>query len=299
MKPDRKQILLALLAVIGIVRVGDWVLTSMIQEPLQQSRARTDQLRDDIKKREKLLAEARNAASQIAEWTKQSLPSDPEVARSVYRSWLLALVRSTRLRSATVDSGSPSTRRAKDNKILYRSLPFSVRCRGTLPEFNAFLFQFSKAGHLHQISSMTLNPVAATGQFDISLGIETLLLSGRKGESLNSAPSTLLASANLRDYEQIVKDNIFGIGINPTDPMKHTIVSAITFSNGLPQVWITEQLTDKTTRVGVGAEFNTVALSGRVIEVHEQDVIIETSGERLLFPIGKPFSEAQAIAATP
>lgn len=292
MKPNRQQVLLALLAIIAIVQVGDWVLNTMIQGPLQLRRARTEQLQADIKKREASLAETRNAARQIDGWMKQSLPSDPEVTRSVYRSWLLSLIRTTKLRNATVDSGSPSARKAKDNKVLFRSMPFSVRCRGSLAEFNAFLFQFSNAGHLHQISSMTLNPIGATGLFDISLGIETLLLTGRKGDGLNAVPSELLASKDFSHYQAIVKDNIFGIGIDNTDPMQHTIISAITFSNGAPLVWITEQLSSRTIQVGVGNDFDTVALSGRVIEVHDQDVIIETSGERKTFPIGKPFSQA-------
>lgn len=292
MKPNRQQVLLALLAVIAVIQVGDWVLNTMIQGPLQLRRARTEQLQADIRKREASLAETRNAAKQIDGWMKQSLPSDPEVTRSVYRSWLLSLIRTTKLRNATVDSGSPSTRKAKDNKVLFRSMPFSVRCRGSLTEFNAFLFQFSNAGHLHQISSMTLNPIGATGLFDISLGIETLLLAGRKGDTLNTAPSELLASKDFTHYQSIVKDNIFGIGIDNTDPMQHTIISAITFSNGAPLVWITEQLSSRTIQVGVGSDFDTVALSGRVIEVHDQDVVIETSGERKTFAIGKPFSQA-------
>ena len=67
------------------------------------------------------------------------------------------------------------------------------------------------------------------------------------------------------------------------------------FSNGKPQVWITEQLIDKVTQLGAGAEFDTVALSGRILEVRDQEVIIETSGERMLFPIGQPFSAARTI----
>jgi len=299
MKPNRQQILLALLAIIGVVQLGDWVVTTMIQGPLQTSRSRTEQLQTDIKKRETVLAESRNAARQTDEWLKQSLPADPEVARTVYRSWLLNLVKNNKLRNATVDSGSPSTRRSKDNKIIFRSLPFSVRCRGSLGEFNSFLFQFTKAAHLHQIISLTLNPVASTGQFDISIGIETLLLAGRKGDGLNSGSAKLLVSDDPKYYEVIVKDNIFGVGIDKTDPMQHTIVSAITFSNGSPLVWITELLSSRTTQVALNADFNTVAMSGRVVEVREQDVIIESSGERMLYSLGKPFSEARAVPAAP
>ena len=36
MKWNRQQVLLALLGVIGCIRVGEYVLISMIEEPLQQ-----------------------------------------------------------------------------------------------------------------------------------------------------------------------------------------------------------------------------------------------------------------------
>jgi Tfp pilus assembly protein PilO len=299
MKPTRRQLLLGALVLMAVLRMGDWVLSSMIQGPLQALRARTEQLQKDIKSRETLLADARKAGKQIVSWQKQSLPADPEVTRSVYRNWLLTVIRTARLRNAVVDSGAVSSRRAKDNSVLYRRMPFSVRARGSLAQFNDFLYRVSRAGYLHQISSLTLTPVASTGQFEIALGIETLLLPGRKGDSLNSASSTLLTSADFRDYEIIVRDNIFGVDVDKSDPMHHTLVSAITFSNGSAKAWITEQLSDRVTRVGVGSEFDTVALSGRILEIHEQEVIIETSGERLLFPIGKPFSEAQTVATSP
>jgi hypothetical protein len=297
MRFTRQQILLAMLGLIAVMQLGDWVLNSLIQGPMQVRKAKTEQLQSDISEREKLLAEGRAAGTQIEAWQKQSLPADGEVARTVYRSWLLALVKTTQLRSAVVDSGTPSARRAKDGTLLFRTMPFSVRCRGGLAEFNSFLFQFSKAGHLHQISSMTLNPIAATGQFDISIGIETLLLAGRKSESLNTGSSTLLASAELKDYENIVKDNIFGVGINTIDPMKTTAVSAITFSNGVPQVWITEEFSGRTIRAGLNEEFSTVALNGRIVEVKDHEVIIDQAGEHMRLLIGKPFAEATRVAA--
>ena len=297
MKPNRQQWLLILLAVIGAVRVGDWILNTLIQGPLQERRARTTQLQKDIASREKLLAETREAGRKLEVWQKQSLPADPEIARSAYRSWLLSLVKNAKLRNATVDSGAPSSRRARDNSVLYRSLPFSVRARGTLSQFNEFLFQVTRAGHLHQISTLTLNPISNTGQFDLAMAIDTLLLPGRRGDQLYTGPSSLPASSEFSHYDVIVKDNVFGIGLNPADPMKHTFVSAITFSNGSPLVWITEELSSKVTRTGLQAEFETVALSGRIVGVRDQEVVVETSGERLLLPIGKPFAEATSLPA--
>lgn len=295
MKLTRQQLLLGVLILIGIVRVGDWVLQSLIQGPLQERKARTAQLQKDIRSREKQLADLRAAGGRIDSWLRQSLPSDAETARTAYRSWLLGLLRKTQMTDAVVDSGSPGSRRLRNGSVLYRSLPFTLRARGSLPQFNNFLFQFTRAGLLHQITNFSLTPAGGTAIFDVSVSIDTVLLPTRKGNELNSQPGTLPALATVADYASIASQNIFAVGLNTVDPLKHTFVSAITFSNGQPLVWITEQLSDRVTRTGPGESFNTAAMSGSIVEVRAQEVVVESSGRRLLLSLGSPLSEAKPL----
>lgn len=295
MKLTRQQLLLGVLILIGIVRVGDWVLQSLIQGPLQERKARTAQLQKDIRSREKQLADLRAAGGRIDSWLRQSLPADAETARTAYRSWLLGLLRKTQMTDAVVDSGSPGSRRLRNGSVLYRSLPFTLRARGSLPQFNNFLFQFTKAGLLHQITNFSLTPAGGTAIFDVSVSIDTVLLPTRRGNELNSQPGTLPALATVADYASIASQNIFAVGLNTVDPLKHTFVSAITFSNGQPLVWITEQLSDRVTRTGPGESFNTAAMSGSIVEVRAQEVVVESSGRRLLLSLGSPLSEAKPL----
>lgn len=295
MKLTRQQLLLGVLILIGIVRVGDWVLQSLIQGPLQERKARTAQLQKDIRSREKQLADLRAAGGRIDSWLRQSLPADAETARTAYRSWLLGLLRQTQMTDAVVDSGAPGSRRLRNGSVLYRSLPFTLRARGSLPQFNNFLFQFTRAGLLHQITNFSLTPAGGTAIFDVSVSIDTVLLPTRKGNELNSQPGTLPALATVADYASIASQNIFAVGLNTVDPLKHTFVSAITFSNGQPLVWITEQLSDRVTRTGPGESFNTAAMSGSIVEVRAQEVVVESSGRRLLLSLGSPLSEAKPL----
>ncbi|GDX90345.1 hypothetical protein LBMAG46_03490 [Planctomycetia bacterium] len=295
MKLTRQQLLLGVLILIGIVRVGDWVLQSLIQGPLQERKARTAQLQKDIRSREKQLADLRAAGGRIDSWLRQSLPADAETARTAYRSWLLGLLRKSQMTDAVVDSGSPGSRRLRNGSVLYRSLPFTLRARGSLPQFNNFLFQFTRAGLLHQITNFSLTPSGGTAIFDVSVSIDTVLLPTRKGNELNSQPGTLPALATVADYASIASQNIFAVGLNTVDPLKHTFVSAITFSNGQPLVWITEQLSDRVTRTGPGESFNTAAMSGSIVEVRAQEVVVESSGRRLLLSLGSPLSEAKPL----
>lgn len=295
MKLTRQQLLLGLLILIGIVRAGDWILQSVIQGPLQERRARTTQLQKDIRSREKQLADLRAAGGRMETWVRQSLPADAETARTAYRSWLLSLLRKTQLTDAVVDSGSPGSRRLRNGAVLYRSLPFTLRARGSLTQFNNFLFQFTKAGLLHQITSFNLTPAGGTGVFDVAVSIDTVLLPNRQGGELNQQPGTLPALASVADYAKIASQNIFAVGLNTVDPLKHTFVTAITFSNGQPLVWITEQLSDRVTRTGPGESFTTAAMSGSIVEVRAREVVVESSGQRLLLSLGSPLSEARPV----
>ena len=83
---NRQHLLLAVLGVVGLANAGDWVLNSAIQGPLNEKRERTAALEEAIEMRTALLKETRAAGLKIDEWRKQSLPADPELARSLYLS---------------------------------------------------------------------------------------------------------------------------------------------------------------------------------------------------------------------
>lgn len=287
MKATRQQVMLGVLALMVVLRVGDYVLTTMIQGPLRELQGENRELQEDISKQEKLLADGRAAGQKIEKWQQRSLPSDTETARSLYRNWLLETVRSARLRNATVDSGSPASRRG-----LYRSMPFTVQARGSLNEITSALFNVEKSDQLHRIMTLRLTPVGTTGQFDLSMSMEALIIPGTKKMSLSRAESSLLASTDRQDYDVIARDNIFGIGIDTKDPMKLTILSAVTYRNGQPTAWITEQIDDKVHKLPAGAEFETTAIHGRVVTVNEESVVIESGDQLLTMQIGQSFADA-------
>lgn len=293
MKLERQQLMLGALILIAVVRVGDYVLTSLIQGPLQQLKGENNELSESIRKQEALLAESREAGKKIAGWQKQSLPADTEIARSLYRSWLLETVRAAKLRSATVDSGSPSNKRG-----LYRVMPFNVQARGSLQEVTAALFRFEKAAQLHRIVNLRLTPVGTSGQFDLSMGVEALVIPGTDRKALPQGESKILASTSQRDYDVISRDNIFGIGIDSKDPMKLTILSAVTYRDGRPLAWITEQISDRVHKLAPGAAFDTTALSGRIISVDETSAVIESGEQQLILRIGQSFAEAAPYSGT-
>src|SRR4029077_18634024 len=97
--------------VIVIYIGGDFALRNYVDGPLEQRQSRMEQLQKKIKKKKKELAQAKEAARRLELWEKLSLPSDTEVARSVYRAWLLDLVGKSQFHTAHVDSGPAATRK--------------------------------------------------------------------------------------------------------------------------------------------------------------------------------------------
>lgn len=293
MKLNRQKILLGLLAVIGIVRVGDWVLASIIEGPLHELRGTNSQLQSEIEKYEKALALARTAGKRIEQWKTLSLPADVETSRTLYRTWLADLVRESKLQNPIVDSGGPSVRYG-----LYRTLPFNLRASGSLDQFTRFLFAFSEAGHLHRIQSLTLTPVSSSGRFDVSLSIETVLLPAVERNHLTHRTSTILASHSPEDYIDISRQNIFGAESGYIDPHEDTIVSAITYSNGRPKVWITQQSDNHVQKLGLDDNVAVGSFRGRIVKVTDEDVIIEAASGAWRLSIGDSFADAAFVPGT-
>ncbi|MCA9073491.1 MAG: hypothetical protein KDA93_00555 [Planctomycetaceae bacterium] len=292
MKLNRQQLLLIVLAGFGVLQAGDWALTNMIQGPLDQRRNRGKAMERERDKLKQTLTDGRKAGQMLADFRKQSLPENTEVARSLYRSWLLERVNEAGLQSPTVDSRSPSKRGG------YRVLPFSMRARGSLDQFVQFMFDFSEAGLLHRVQSLDLNPAGSTGQFDITLNIETLMVPGANGVALNTDSSDWLVSDSMTDYQVISRRNIFGIGM-AEDPRRQSFVTAITRSNGQPQVWFKLRGDDKTLKVGEGDTISVDDFHGTIAEISTQEVSIDADGKRWHLSVGDSLADGSAVQSDP
>ena len=291
MKLTRQHLLLGALLAVGAVRVGDWVLTSVIQGPMDERRARATQLEEEIDEFEKVLADGRRAGREIEDWQLRSLPTDTEAARTLYRSWLMSRVEAAKLQSATVDSGSPATRGGGA-----RAIPFTIRARGTLDQVTQFLFDISQAAQMQRIESLVLNPIGTSGQFDMAAGIEALMVPGTTRSTLNTEITTEhLASTALAEYAVISRRNFFGVGSAMLDPRRNTFLTAITSSNGDPQVWFTMRLADEVLKLRVGDELAVDDFRGTIAEILPRDVVIDAEGERWLLSVGDNLTEGFAV----
>jgi hypothetical protein len=287
----REVILAAGLGTILGVYGMHWIYQHVYVLPLEERREKTTRLREDIGKRELELARIAKAGKDLKRWKTQSLPTDTEVARSLYQAWLVALVGAAEFDNPNVDSSEPLIR-----KGLYNSLSFSVRGRGTLKQLTRFLFDFYRADHLHQIQSLSLTPVPRQDELEIAVSIEALcLVDADRKDRLNARDSDRLASTSLDAYQAIAERNLFGIGGGEADEASLAYLTAITEVNGEPEAWFTLRASGQLLKLQQRQSFAIGPFHGTVAEIHRSEVILLCDEERWLLTIGDNLMQANML----
>lgn len=304
----RKQILLGVLGAIGLLVGGDWLVRTVLQGPLDQAHQRGARYQREIEKRENALKAIRQAGEQLAEWEKESLPSNPEAARSLYQAWLLELVDDCKFQGPSVNSGEPAT-----SKMGYFTITYSVRARTTLQQFTRFLYTFYHTNLLHQILSISLTPVNRGEQIDVSLTIEAIGLPGA-GPAVSAKlsaeerqrvifddfrrrvarASDKLASATAAEYAAIYERNLFGVG-GSSDPMDITFLTSVVVANGEPQAWFDLRATGQVLKLRPGDPLDAGQFHGIVAEIQPGGVVLESSGQRWLIAPGETLTTSSAL----
>ncbi|MBI3836474.1 MAG: hypothetical protein HY288_00895 [Planctomycetia bacterium] len=289
----REMILAAGLGAIAAAYGGHWIYQASYETPLAERREETGRLREDIEKRKLDLARFQKASKELKHWQAQSLPSDTEVARSLYQAWLVGLVSSAGFSNPNVDSSEPVTR-----KGMYDALNFSVRSRGSLKQLTRFLFDFYRADHLHQIQSMSLTPVPRLEELEIVLAIEAFSLpEADRQKQLSMKVSDRLASENLAEYQAIVERNLFGVGGNGADEADFAYLTAVIEVNGEPEAWFTLRASGKLLKLRRQQSFEIGQFKGTVAEIHGSEVVLLCDDERWLISVGENLMQASTLPA--
>lgn len=310
---SRQYVLGGIFALLLLYFGGEWAWQKAVRQPIESRQTKAERLQREIEKRQLELKRIRKAAQELAVWQSQSLPSNPEIARSLYQAWLLELVGHVGLENPGVE-----VREAAGRKGSYLVIAASIRGRGTLEQMTQLLYEFYRAGHLHQIRSLSLTPLKE-GRVDAAAEVEALVLPGADREDrLSTAPSDRLAGQRWEDYRIIAQRDLFGTG-SPVDPIEHTLLTAVSYVNGVPQAWFTARAgqrlvklspsgpaseappaysgapAETTLVLGPGESFRVGLFTATVVRIDEEDVILESEGRRLLLTLGERIAEAAVL----
>ena len=243
MNTKRNRWLLAALGAVVLFFAVDTGYRKFWEEPRQANERLKEQLEKRINTAQSELKKAKTVTEQLEQLELKSLPWDAEMARARYQDWLLQLAKDAKLVGTSVDSGDPvavtqSSRKSKKAIEIYKRFSFSVRGRGDLGQVTKFLYDFYRAGHLHRIRSMSLNPVGQGQEVDFNAAIDAIALPNADREAeLTTLVSEDLALQNARDYQFISRRNFFGRGGTQTAWKEISLTAVTSDVRGVGEAW--------------------------------------------------------------
>ena len=266
---------------------------------------RVAKLEGEIAMKKAHAASAERTAKDLAELEERALPTDRELARTLYQNWLLEQVVAAALKDATVTSTRGFTRGEA-----YYLLPFNVRARGGLKELSRLLYAFYSAPHLHQVRRLGIKPIEGSGDLEISLVVEALALPrADRDDALSTAPSDRLPSFDKAGYGLIAQRNLFAAYqaprpepppsqpvVNSFNDAEHAVVTALLEIQRQPQAWINVRTTGKLLKLGVGDEVHVGEFKGRVTRIGSRGLEFRSEKGSVLVALGDSLAEGRPIA---
>ena len=302
-----------------------------VQSAFDERQTRINSLNQEIESKEVAVLRGKKAAKKLQAWRARSLPEDVELARSLYKNWLAAIVERNQLSQADVTLGANAPKPG-----VFTMIPVTIRGKGRLEQILRLLYEIYQADHLHLVKQVTLIPLADGGaggggfarggtfgggtfgggfsgvgfsmggggdsgpRFDLTLMVEALALPAAEHKNgLNDAKADRLAWIDFAEYRQpILARNLFAAYRPPVeegDPARDTFVTAVTGDDDEYEAWILVRSTGRLMKLEEGDTFDVGKLEAKVARIAPQSVEIETSGKRRRVNLGSSLSDGREI----
>ena len=289
----RNLILIILLSAFLLWYVGNWAYTTQYLDPRNELTADINTLSQQIEWGEDNLAARRHFNKQNFWWYHRSLPSTPNDVRQ-YSFWLLEVLQYYGFENNRVEDFAPTR-----FPPIGADCRFQVRCTGSLEQLSYFLAEFYTAPFLHRITSMTLTPTEGSEEIlDFSITINALAMDARfnpfrdaNNQVSNQLPTGWFPRLMFNDlafYQVIADRNLLRTARGGIDRADFTHLSALHLINGQKEAWF-RVLTDPDgtppTRARLGDTIRFGSFEGRIVEIHDLDIVIDRGGERWLLSV--------------
>lgn len=244
----------------------------------------------------------KKARKKLNEWVSQSLPTDREVAESLYQDWLRGQLTGAGLEVTELADKSGSNRNQQFGEV-----SIEARAAGTLAQLADFLYRFYTSPHLHRISSATVTAADGGQKLNVSLTASALILpDAKRTDKLAEGEPQKLAKSMEEFRDGLVERNLFVAYTPKADgkpgEQKDEIAAKTEFA------WT--DYGEYGWRMGVkvkdssdmkyyheGDEIEIGQLKGKVVQLDGRRVVIETAKGRVEVRFGRNFGEATPLEA--
>ncbi|MDR0328085.1 MAG: hypothetical protein LBI05_07315 [Planctomycetaceae bacterium] len=280
--------------------VGNWAYQTQYVEPRKQ-------LGDEITKLSGEIERGKNMRDERAKFNEQnlmfyfrSLPRVPNDARSQYNFWLLELLQYSGLESPSVADNDPAL------IPLGADYRFNIQCTGTLSQLSYFLFEFYYAPYLHRFTSITMTPTEGNREKKTFVMVVDALALRPRDENdpyplLNQLPAgegwniPRLVFNDPAAYQVIENRDILQTAKGGIDRADYTFLTAILLLDDQTEIWFSVQTDDSLIKAKLGDTINSGSFTGKIVEIHEQDIVLDRNGARWLLTTGESLHDAFAL----
>ncbi|MCH7752135.1 MAG: hypothetical protein IH898_08285, partial [Planctomycetes bacterium] len=255
---------------------------SSAEQQLSQARAADDR--------------GREAQDMLHGWRRQSLPTNLDIAKSLYQDWLRQQLVEAGL---TVRELTESTSRSAQKH--FSQVTFVVNAQGTLAELTDFLYRFYQSNHLHRISAATLTPTTTRRSLTVSLTIDALSLSECPRSDQLAEGSSDLFSESLEEFRQeIVSRNVFvAYDFDRSEPQEsiqqvaespdeaaQAKITGMTYGEGGWQMTIRMGDSGRVRYFRQGDSIEIGRFSGEIVELDGRRAIVSRDDQHVLILLG-------------
>lgn len=235
------------------------------------------------------------AKQRLIDWSKRALPTDRDVAKSLYQDWVRTQLSSSGL---TVEQLSDKSFQRRETH--YGELSLEARATGTLEQLTDFLFKFYSAPHLHRISAATITPAENGSKLTAVLSIDALILrDSTRTKELATGEGPKLAHTVDEFKTSLNGRNMFAPQTPGADPNAALagakFATAVSDGDGGYHMWILTENPAKTRKFKVGDKLEFGTFTGKLVEVDTRHAVIETASGLMEVFAGQKLAEAKPV----
>jgi hypothetical protein len=296
----REKYLAAAVAAL-VLMWGGTVGWDRYQEALLRNENQQSAAEQQLSQSRAAAARGRRAQRLLADWRRQSLPTNLDIAKSLYQDWLRQQLVEAGLTVRELNENSSRTSQRHFNQAT-----FLVNAQGSLAELIDFLYRFYQSNHLHRISAATLTPTTSRRSLTVTLTVDAL--------SLADCPRTnKLAEGSSESYEVpldeirdvIVSRNVFA-AYSPGGPSEavadsgdsqaaQAYITSMNYGAGGWQMTVRMRDSGELRYFRPGDRIRIGRFSGKLVEVDGRRAIVSKDNQRLLLFLGQNLSQAQVL----
>ena len=252
------------------------------------------------------MARGKNAETKLTKWREQALPTDLDVAKSLYQDWLRQQLLAAGLK---IDELNATLSHRQSSR--FKQLSFNVDTKGTLNQITKFLHQFYKAPHLHRISRATLTPSDDRQSVSLSITIDALSLpeNDRSDQLAQGDGDPELAPLD-QVQEHICDRNVFSLPQSKPDTsaaenaakqaneklVEQARVTRLVYGQEGWQMAILMEQDKKILYFRIGDPIQIGPFEGTVADLDSRKVVIDTKSGKMVVRLGDNLGQAQLLA---